>query len=197
MRGLARQPFVARGPSQVLPPALGHELVRGPDVARDPVVVGLGDVQDRVVGHRRVPPDAAEQLSDPPARRIMENLVRPEKKRRTLRTGFGAGSRRSRGAFGSRRRWSSDGPPWRPLSTPSCPTPRALRRAAPVRRLCQRRHEMVDVAVRFGNLADSSLRVRKLSEHRRLVCAAPSYVKSRGKPKTPADLETHNCIVMR
>ncbi len=57
--------------------------------------------------------------------------------------------------------------------------------------------EGIDLAVRFGVLADSTLRVRKLGEHPRLVCAAPSYVEKHGEPKTPADLEDHNCIVMR
>ena len=57
--------------------------------------------------------------------------------------------------------------------------------------------EGIDIAVRFGNLMDSTLRLRKLGEHERLVCAAPSYVKQHGAPRTPADLEAHNCIVMR
>ena len=57
--------------------------------------------------------------------------------------------------------------------------------------------EGIDVAVRFGNLADSTLRVRKLGEDRRLVCAAPTYLEAHGTPRTPADLEAHNCIVMR
>ena len=57
--------------------------------------------------------------------------------------------------------------------------------------------EGIDIAVRFGSLEDSTLRVRKLGEHGRLVCAAPAYVESRGAPATPTDLEAHNCIVMR
>ena len=57
--------------------------------------------------------------------------------------------------------------------------------------------EGIDIAVRFGNLADSTLRVRKLGEHERLVCAAPAYIKKHGAPRSPTDLETHNCIVMR
>lgn len=57
--------------------------------------------------------------------------------------------------------------------------------------------EGIDIAVRFGVLADSTLRVRRLGEHARLVCAAPSYVATHGAPETPTALATHNCIVMR
>ncbi len=57
--------------------------------------------------------------------------------------------------------------------------------------------EGIDIAIRFGNLADSSLRVRSLGEHRRVVCASPSYVQVHGVPKSPLDLQQHNCLVMR
>lgn len=57
--------------------------------------------------------------------------------------------------------------------------------------------ESIDIAVRFGALPNSSLRVRHVGEHRRIVCAAPSYVKAYGKPKSPAGLDAHNCLRMR
>ncbi|MEM7247967.1 MAG: LysR family transcriptional regulator [Acidobacteriota bacterium] len=57
--------------------------------------------------------------------------------------------------------------------------------------------EGVDLAVRFGSLADSSLRVRSLGEHHRLPCAAPSYLARRGTPATPSELRDHDCLVMR
>ncbi|MEM6293071.1 MAG: LysR family transcriptional regulator [Myxococcota bacterium] len=57
--------------------------------------------------------------------------------------------------------------------------------------------ERVDVAVRFGALADSSLRVRKVGENRRIVCAAPSYLDAHGQPSMPEDLASHNCLRMR
>lgn len=57
--------------------------------------------------------------------------------------------------------------------------------------------EGIDLAVRFGTLEDSTLRVRKLGEHPRLVCAAPAYLERHGIPRTPQDLESHNCLVMR
>lgn len=57
--------------------------------------------------------------------------------------------------------------------------------------------EGIDIAVRFGDIADSSLRVRRLSQKRRVVCAAPAYLKTHGEPQTPDDLKNHNCLVMR
>jgi len=57
--------------------------------------------------------------------------------------------------------------------------------------------EGFDIALRFGPINDSSLRVRGLGQKRRVVCAAPSYVKKNGTPKIPVDLKDHNCLVMR
>ncbi|MDV7145846.1 LysR family transcriptional regulator [Tropicimonas sp. TH_r6] len=54
-----------------------------------------------------------------------------------------------------------------------------------------------DIALRFGAVADSTLRARTLGEYRRIVCAAPSYLAEHGTPRTPADLINHNCLVMR
>ncbi len=55
----------------------------------------------------------------------------------------------------------------------------------------------IDLAVRLGTLADSTLRARVVAVNRRVVCAAPGYLKELGTPKTPDDLTRHNCIVMR
>lgn len=55
----------------------------------------------------------------------------------------------------------------------------------------------LDFAVRHGILADSALRVRPLGDNRRIVCAAPSYLKAHGTPQHPHDLAHHDCIVMR
>lgn len=57
--------------------------------------------------------------------------------------------------------------------------------------------EGIDIAIRFGHLTDSSLRVRSLGAHRRVVCAAPDYLKARGEPRTPSELANHNCLMMR
>lgn len=55
----------------------------------------------------------------------------------------------------------------------------------------------IDVAVRFGEPAPSSLIVRKLAELRIITVAAPSYLKRRGHPKHPKDLARHTCIDLR
>ncbi|WP_170607524.1 LysR family transcriptional regulator [Ruegeria arenilitoris] len=54
-----------------------------------------------------------------------------------------------------------------------------------------------DLAIRFGNISDSSLRIRSLGNYQRFVCAAPSYVIKHGTPKRPDDLVRHNCLIMR
>jgi DNA-binding transcriptional LysR family regulator len=55
--------------------------------------------------------------------------------------------------------------------------------------------EGFDVAVRAGRLADSALTARKLGTIERIVVAAPAYLKARGTPRTPKDLEKHDCIL--
>ncbi|MDV7145860.1 LysR family transcriptional regulator [Tropicimonas sp. TH_r6] len=57
--------------------------------------------------------------------------------------------------------------------------------------------EGVDIALRLGQITDSSLRVRRLGEIRRVICAAPDYLERRGTPRNPSDLNQHNCLVMR
>ena len=54
-----------------------------------------------------------------------------------------------------------------------------------------------DLAIRYGELADSTLRVKRLAENRRVVCASPAYLESRGTPQHPDDLVHHECLVMR
>ena len=54
-----------------------------------------------------------------------------------------------------------------------------------------------DMAVRFGNVMDSTLRVRSLGKFQRYVCAAPEYLERHGTPQRPDDLRNHNCLVMR
>ncbi|MDF9757019.1 MULTISPECIES: LysR family transcriptional regulator [Pseudomonas] len=55
----------------------------------------------------------------------------------------------------------------------------------------------IDFAIRYGTLADSSLRARPLGDNRRVVCAAPDYLHRHGTPLHPDDLAHHDCIVMR
>lgn len=56
--------------------------------------------------------------------------------------------------------------------------------------------EHVDLAVRIGELADSSSLIAvRVGQIRVTLCASPAYLKRRGVPKTPADLEKHDCVV--
>jgi DNA-binding transcriptional LysR family regulator len=52
----------------------------------------------------------------------------------------------------------------------------------------------VDLAVRIGQLSDSSLVARQVGEMRRIAVASPGYLKARGEPKTPAALASHASI---
>lgn len=56
--------------------------------------------------------------------------------------------------------------------------------------------EGVDVAVRYGNLQDSRLVARRLLGGRQILCAAPAYLDTRGRPATPQDLSDHACIAL-
>jgi len=51
-----------------------------------------------------------------------------------------------------------------------------------------------DLAVRIGELPDSSLIATRLGAIRRIVCASPRYLGARGVPKAPEDLAEHDCI---
>ena len=56
--------------------------------------------------------------------------------------------------------------------------------------------EGFDVALRIRtNLPDSSLIARRMCGITRSVCAAPSYLKRHGTPKTPAELKDHSCLI--
>jgi DNA-binding transcriptional LysR family regulator len=52
--------------------------------------------------------------------------------------------------------------------------------------------EGLDLAVRIGPLADSSLVARQVGSVRRVVVASPAYLARRGEPRTPSDLATHD-----
>lgn len=54
--------------------------------------------------------------------------------------------------------------------------------------------EGIDLAVRIGHLADSSLTALKVGEVRQIVCAAPVYLARHGAPETPDDLSDHEMI---
>ena len=52
----------------------------------------------------------------------------------------------------------------------------------------------VDLAVRIGHLADSSLVARLVGEMRRIVVASNEYLKRRGEPNTPEAIASHETI---
>lgn len=52
----------------------------------------------------------------------------------------------------------------------------------------------IDLAVRIGNLADSSLIARKAGSTRRVVVASPAYLAKHGEPAMPQDLVRHQTI---
>ena len=55
--------------------------------------------------------------------------------------------------------------------------------------------EGVDVAFRFGPLADSNATARRLGSIQRVLVASPAYLRRAGRPKAPADLSSHAMVV--
>jgi DNA-binding transcriptional LysR family regulator len=54
--------------------------------------------------------------------------------------------------------------------------------------------EGFDLAIRLGALEDSRLIAKKLTAHRRLICASPGYLQRKGIPQVPGDLADHACL---
>jgi DNA-binding transcriptional LysR family regulator len=61
-------------------------------------------------------------------------------------------------------------------------------------RLVDLQEEHVDLAIRIGPLPGSSMIGRQIGQVRRVTCASPDYLASRGRPATPRDLAAHDCI---
>ncbi len=59
--------------------------------------------------------------------------------------------------------------------------------------------EGLDLAFFLGEPEDSNLRIRKIADVARVLCAAPAYIAARGMPKSGADLvtERHECLNLR
>ncbi len=55
--------------------------------------------------------------------------------------------------------------------------------------------EGADIGIRLGHMPDSSLVGKKLAPYRRAIVASPTYLATRGAPKSPAELAGHNCLV--
>ncbi|MFK7963838.1 MAG: LysR family transcriptional regulator [Burkholderiaceae bacterium] len=56
--------------------------------------------------------------------------------------------------------------------------------------------EGIDVGIRIGALADSSLIAIKLAPNRRVLCASPAYLQRAGTPLSPDQLGEHDCLVL-
>jgi DNA-binding transcriptional LysR family regulator len=54
--------------------------------------------------------------------------------------------------------------------------------------------EGADIAIRMGDLDDSVFGARKLKTLQTMLVATPSYLATRGTPKMPTDLASHDCI---
>jgi DNA-binding transcriptional LysR family regulator len=55
--------------------------------------------------------------------------------------------------------------------------------------------DRLDLAMRFGEIRDASLVVRRSGTAVRVAVAAPSYIQQHGEPSSPAELANHTCIV--
>ena len=73
--------------------------------------------------------------------------------------------------------------------------PQLSARALLVDRVVDLIDEGLDVAVRIAKLSDSTLTTVKVGAMRRVLCAAPSYLKQHGVPASPRDLADHRCFV--
>ena len=56
--------------------------------------------------------------------------------------------------------------------------------------------ENIDVAIRFGELQDSSLIAQRIGKSVRYVVAVPEYLHGRIPPSRPEDLRQHQCVIL-
>jgi DNA-binding transcriptional LysR family regulator len=56
--------------------------------------------------------------------------------------------------------------------------------------------ENIDLAIRFGEMRDSSVVATRIGTTIRYVVAAPDYLKGRKLPVEPADLQMHECVML-
>jgi DNA-binding transcriptional LysR family regulator len=67
-------------------------------------------------------------------------------------------------------------------------------RVALTDRVVNLREDDIDLAIRIGDLPDSSLVATRVGAIRRVVCGSPAYFAHRGTPKSLGELSTHDCI---
>lgn len=72
--------------------------------------------------------------------------------------------------------------------------PKVTARMLLVDRVVDLVEEGLDIGVRIGNLPDSSMRGLRVGAIRYVACASPAYLKRRGTPASPRDLQAHDCI---
>jgi DNA-binding transcriptional LysR family regulator len=53
-----------------------------------------------------------------------------------------------------------------------------------------------DIAIRTGELSDSSLIAKRLAPDRHVIVAAPAYLSRKGRPVRPEDLADHDCLLV-
>jgi DNA-binding transcriptional LysR family regulator len=61
-------------------------------------------------------------------------------------------------------------------------------------RVVDLQEEHVDLAVRIGEMPDSSLVATRVGAVSRVVCGSATYFETRSMPKSPSDLRSHDCI---
>lgn len=54
----------------------------------------------------------------------------------------------------------------------------------------------IDVAIRFGELRDSSIIAQRIGKSVRYIVASPEYLKDRAPPSKPEDLQDHQCVLL-
>ncbi|KAA0893501.1 LysR family transcriptional regulator [Oryzomonas rubra] len=57
--------------------------------------------------------------------------------------------------------------------------------------------EGFDIDIRIGGTSEPNLIAKRIAANSRILCAAPAYLERRGVPARIADLEQHDCIVIR
>ncbi|RUM24576.1 LysR family transcriptional regulator [Rhizobium vallis] len=56
--------------------------------------------------------------------------------------------------------------------------------------------ENIDLAIRFGELKDSSIVAQRLGKSVRYLVATPDYLRGRALPSKPEDLKDHQCVLL-
>lgn len=57
--------------------------------------------------------------------------------------------------------------------------------------------EGFDLAIRIGQMEDSTLKARSIAAAQRFLCASKQYLMEAGTPNRPEDLENHNCLIFK